>query len=436
MSEPEPQPESARHVYHRGFPLDDKTRPSLFHRLMRTTGFRIFWALFIIAFSTVPVTFLTIYVFSIGILGIVGHRKLRTFSDWSIRSWLNSMAFITRYILGIKVKIYGDSRRFDKHCLFILNHRCHFDWMFFWDVAGKLGNLSWWMVMLKNSLKRVPIAGWAMQYRNYAFLSRDWESDYKEFAWKFHYLNATGEPYQFLMFPEGRDLTPIHQKKSDQFAAEKSLPRYEYTLHPKTKGFVYVIKALKKGRLESVYDMTVGYPDVLSATEIEFLSEGRIPSEVHYHVKKYNISELPESEEELEAWLRQRWAEKEERLRLFYKHRKFVQLPCDDKEIQNGTSRNAHETSNGNSSHVIPSPEVKLYFPWCQLLEGLIFLLFLSGGSLLLCYYSWIGIIALLASFVLNGYFCTYHGKMDYLIMDHFRKTCAEFLPEDYKKED
>ena len=85
------EPDITRHVYHKGFPVDERTRPSPFHRLMRTTAFRIFWALFIIVYSTVPVTFLTIYVFSIGILGIVGHRKLRTFSDWSIRSWLNSL---------------------------------------------------------------------------------------------------------------------------------------------------------------------------------------------------------------------------------------------------------------------------------------------------------------------------------------------------------
>lgn len=109
MSGSEPEPESARHVYHRGFPLDDKTRPSLFHRLMRTTGFRIFWVLFIIAFSTVPVTFLTIYVFSLGILGIVGHRKLRTFSDWSIRSWLNSMSVsdLTDFINTMTILMYN-----------------------------------------------------------------------------------------------------------------------------------------------------------------------------------------------------------------------------------------------------------------------------------------------------------------------------------------
>lgn len=79
---------AVRHVHHQGFPVDEKSLPSPFHRLMRTRAFLVFWVLFIIAYSTVPVVFLTAYVFIIGALGIVGHRKLRTFSDWSIRSWL------------------------------------------------------------------------------------------------------------------------------------------------------------------------------------------------------------------------------------------------------------------------------------------------------------------------------------------------------------
>ena len=273
--------------------------------------------------------------------------------------------------------------------------------------------------------------GWAMQYRNYIFLSRDWETDYKEFFWKLHYLNATGEPYQFLMFPEGRDLTPNHQKKSDQFADERNVPRYEYSLHPKTKGFMYAIKTLKKGRLQSVYDMTVGYPDAFAPTELEFVNQGRIPCEVHYHVKRYDVSELPESEEDLEAWLRQRWVEKEERLRLFYKHRKFVQLLCDRVEGNSSALPSTYQISNGTTSHIVPSLEVTSWFPWLHFLEGLVFQLVLCGGSLLLCYHSWLGIAVLAFSIALNGYFCTYHDKMDYMIMDHFRKTCAEFLPAD-----
>ncbi len=43
--------------------------------------------------------------------------------------------------------------------LIILNHRCHFDWLFFWIVVGKMGDSSKWQVMLKRIGKIAPFFG-------------------------------------------------------------------------------------------------------------------------------------------------------------------------------------------------------------------------------------------------------------------------------------
>ena len=119
-----------------------------------------------------------------------------------------------------------------------------------------------------------------MQFRNHLFITRQWKKDKKEFAWKLNYINHTDSPYQLLMFPEGTDLTPEHKAKYDLFADANSWPRYDYCLHPKSTGFIYTLNALRKHKIDSVYDVTIGYPDILAKTEYDLVVEARIPREV------------------------------------------------------------------------------------------------------------------------------------------------------------
>jgi 1-acyl-sn-glycerol-3-phosphate acyltransferase len=67
--------------------------------------------------------------------------------------------FFTGFVLGIRVRIFGHRQPLDKRTLIILNHRCHFDWMFLWLVLAKVGDLGMWTVILKKLLKPVPLAG-------------------------------------------------------------------------------------------------------------------------------------------------------------------------------------------------------------------------------------------------------------------------------------
>jgi len=79
---------------------------------------------------------------------------------------------------------------------------------------------------------------------------------------------------------------------------------------------------LRKHRLDAIVDVTVAYPDALPKTELHF-ARGHIPNEVHYYIRRYSFKEIPQSDEALTDWIKMVWAEKEERLRYFYTHRKF-----------------------------------------------------------------------------------------------------------------
>lgn len=47
------------------------------------------------------------------------------------------------------------------------------------------------------------------------------------------------------------------RQRSDSFAAQNNLPKFEYVLHPRTTGFTFIVDRLRKG--EDVSHNTVGH---------------------------------------------------------------------------------------------------------------------------------------------------------------------------------
>lgn len=70
-------------------------------------------------------------------------------------------------------------------------------------------------VILKESLRSVPIYGWAMQVMLYIFLSRKREMDIPYIKRMLTYLLCTGPAPSILLFPEGTDLNDSNKKKSN-----------------------------------------------------------------------------------------------------------------------------------------------------------------------------------------------------------------------------
>ncbi len=157
-------------------------------------------------------------------------------------------------------------------------------------------------------------------------------------------------------------MTKKTKTRSDMYADENGLPRYQYCIHPRTTGFVYVMNALRSGGLDAVYDVTIGYPDVLPKTEVE-IAKGIMPREVHFHIKSYGDRDLPRDDEQLEQWCKDRWAEKEERLKQFYTHKEFQDTPSGEPTENTYSSDQVHhrnQLANGNSKFFTKAKEALL----------------------------------------------------------------------------
>ena len=296
-----------------------------------------------------------------------------------------------------------------------------------------------------------------MQFRNHIFLSRRWERDEKDFLWKLNYLRAIDAPYQILMFPEGTDLTPKSKAKSDAYAETNGLPKLEYTLHPKSRGFIYMLKGLRDYKIDAVYDLTVGYPDNFVPTEVELMKNANFPREIHYHIIRHDASTIPTTDEGIEKWLRERWAEKEERLKYFYDHQRFrnettevlAQLSnsetlVNDKDVMangNGTlvANGSGTMVNGNSTMVSNGTmerESHLALECTSHLSVLnlsYLMLFFSGQATLFVYWSisyWMFAMYLIFSVGLMSYMSFWTDGIDFFVMRHFKKMHGNFLCE------
>lgn len=172
-------------------------------------------------------------------------------------------------------------------------------------------------------ISHIFVTGWVMQMNGFLYITRRWEEDQGRLSRTLDYLIALGNRTQLLIFPEGTDLTKNSKEKSDKYALQHHLAEYTYTLHPKTTGFAYLVQHLQRANyLDAVYDLTIAYPDYIPQTEIDLI-RGKLPDEVHFHIKRIPAAEIPTRESMLRKWLENKWSDKERILKQFYEQKTF-----------------------------------------------------------------------------------------------------------------
>lgn len=66
--------------------------------------------------------------------------------------------------------------------------------------------------------------------------------------------------------------------------------------------------------IDTIDDVTIAYQGDFPQKEIDVL-RGVLPQVVYFHIKRYNINEIPMDNEKIDRWLQQCWDEKEDRLK-------------------------------------------------------------------------------------------------------------------------
>ncbi|KAG7401257.1 hypothetical protein PHYBOEH_002061 [Phytophthora boehmeriae] len=245
-------------------------------------------------------------------------------------AYFSMLAGLLEFVGGVKIVVTGvEELEFKPHdqVLLISNHRSEVDWIFFWNLALRLGVHDRIRVMMKSAIRFAPGVGWTMLLLEYPYINRNWATDQERLKKLINSYKQASVGSWLSMFPEGTALYDKTLQKSHDFAAAHHEPRWDYVLQPRVRGFELCAEQLDP---EYVVDLTIAYPELMQGirpSPLRFV-RGQFPTEVHMHVQRYHRSTLAKHKGKMDQWLKQRFAEKEKRLQSFYEHGAFEGKKC------------------------------------------------------------------------------------------------------------
>lgn len=116
-------------------------------------------------------------------------------------------------------------------------------------------------IILKESLKYIPLLGLGMQFFSFVFLARKWEQDKSRIQHRLSKLCKREDPMWLLIFPEGTNASANTRKTSERYAAKLGIEDLKHELLPRSTGLRFILEQME-GTMDWVYDCTVAYGGV------------------------------------------------------------------------------------------------------------------------------------------------------------------------------
>lgn len=273
---------------------------------------------------------------------------------------------------------------FPARLVLIANHQIYNDWLYLWWVSYTAGFHGHMYIILKQSLKWVPLVGPAMQFYSFIFMARKWSADQERMRYRLQKLKAkrkdpTGrfagkgssrlDPMWLLIFPEGTNLSRNTRAGSQRWSEKIGIPDTKHTILPRSTGLQFCLQELGD-TVEYIYDCTIAYEhiphgqygqDIFTLRSVYF--QGRVPKSVNMHWRRFKVSEIPVNDhEKMDAWTVQRWREKDE---LLEHHLQTGRFPADERAVtfedKNRKSTGAYIETNVRSKS--PFEILQMTFP-------------------------------------------------------------------------
>lgn len=194
------------------------------------------------------------------------------------------------------------------------NHQAYLDWIYIWILACYAGHSPGIIILLKASLKNIPVVGWGMvslkylfvvifthsfqRFFNFIFLRRSWASDRNNLTLALRQLGKEAQsgqensetsrllplrkrsPLWLLIFPEGTIVSDEERVKSIKYAKRDGIVSWSShatvsckadiwkddfatLLHPRSTGLLFCLRTLLPQIPDlNLLDITIGYPGV------------------------------------------------------------------------------------------------------------------------------------------------------------------------------
>jgi lysophosphatidic acid acyltransferase/lysophosphatidylinositol acyltransferase len=240
-------------------------------------------------------------------------------------AWWGACVVASRRALGVRVHFSGDEVPAAESVVLIANHQEMTDIPVIFFLARamrRLGDMKWFV---KKPVKWVPGVGWGMQFLDCIFVDREWARDASTIEATFARIVRARVPLWLISFSEGTRLTPRKLEVARERAREKGLPEPRHVLLPRPRGFVASVQGLRD-HVDAIYDVTIGY---VGGVPTLFQYMRGLARDIHVHVRRFPMQDLPRDPEALAEWLRGRFVEKDARLDAFYREGVFSRVDAE-----------------------------------------------------------------------------------------------------------
>lgn len=160
---------------------------------------------------------------------------------------------------------------FPERLVMIANHQLYTDWLYLWWIAYTNRMHGHVYIILKESLKYVPVIGPGMMFYGFIFMARNWARDRPRLQHRLQKLKSRHggpmsgsqslDPMWLMIFPEGTNLSANTRKGSAKWAEKQGIRDFQHQLLPRSTGLLYCLQELR-GTVDWIYDCTVAYEGI------------------------------------------------------------------------------------------------------------------------------------------------------------------------------
>ncbi|ORX54408.1 acyltransferase-domain-containing protein [Hesseltinella vesiculosa] len=221
--------------------------------------------------------------------------------------------------------------RLPKRAIVTANHQLLADWVYIWCLSYLARAHDSIKILLKASLKNLPVYGLGMRFFDFIFLQRKLADDQATIVNNLEQSKKDDTPLWLVLFPEGTVVSKNTRQRSKAFADKNNLNDFLYTLLPRSTGLRLCLQTLEAS-VEYLYDLTICYPDVQAggtSPEDMYTIPGifffnKQPTTIHMYLRRYRVKDIPvENEDTFNQWVYDRWLEKDHLMAAFYKQGYF-----------------------------------------------------------------------------------------------------------------
>lgn len=260
---------------------------------------------------------------------ILPRRVYEIGDDFLYSLYQKLVLFFFENLSGVEVILSGDVDCLHgkkENAILVSNHQSEVDWVIADILAARQGSIGRIRYILKDGLKYLPLYGFYFRQHSCIYVSRSGRFKEQKAVKQLALLERRNTRFWMVVFPEGTRYNPENKKvieRSKVYAEKNGFPVLEHVLTPRLKALQLCVTGLRN-KADAIYDVTAAYsntgefegPRTHAPGLADFLTG--YSKQLHIHIKRIPISDVPEDEEQFKGFVINEFEEKDKLLRRFY----------------------------------------------------------------------------------------------------------------------